>query len=53
MMQYENATKKKIRKVALNLINEKGYDNVTLKEICEASGINKHTFYYYFDSFKG
>lgn len=50
MMQYENATKKKIRKVALNLINEKGYDNVTLKEICEASGINKHTFYYYFDS---
>lgn len=50
MMQYENSTKKKIREVALELINKKEYENVTLKEICEASGINKHTFYYYFKS---
>ena len=50
MRKYENSTKKKIREVALKLIDEKGYENVTLKEICEVSGINKHTFYYYFKS---
>lgn len=50
MRKYENSTKKKIREVALELINEKGYENVTLKEICKLSGINKHTFYYYFKS---
>lgn len=50
MREYENSTKKKIREVALELINKKEYGNVTLKEICEASGINKHTFYYYFKS---
>ncbi len=47
-MGNENATKKRIRDEALKLINEKGFENVTLSDICEASGINKHTFYYYF-----
>ena len=50
MRKYENSTKKKIREVALKLITEKGYDNVTLNEICKISGINKHTFYYYYES---
>ena len=50
MRKYENSTKRKIREVALKLIDEKGYENVTLKEICKISGINKHTFYYYFKS---
>lgn len=49
-MEYENSTKKNIREVALKLFKEKSFENVTLKEICEASGINKHTFYYYFKS---
>lgn len=49
-MEYENSTKKHIRKVALKLFKEKSFENVTLKEICEASGVNKHTFYYYFKS---
>ncbi|MCX7614690.1 MAG: TetR/AcrR family transcriptional regulator [Clostridiales bacterium] len=47
-MEYENATKKRIRQEALKLFGQKGFENVTLNEICEASGINKHTFYYYF-----
>lgn len=47
-MENENATKKRIREEALKLMNLKGFDNVTLSDICEASGINKHTFYYYF-----
>lgn len=49
-MEYENSTKKRIREVALNLFNEKTFETVTLNEICAASGINKHTFYYYFKS---
>lgn len=50
MMEYENQTKKRIREVALNLFNEKTFEQVTLNEICAASGVNKHTFYYYFKS---
>ena len=50
MRKYENSTKRKIREVALELINKNGFENVTLKEICRISGINKHTFYYYFKS---
>lgn len=49
-MEYENSTKKRIREVALKLFNEKDFEKVTLNEICAASGINKHTFYYYFKS---
>ena len=50
MMEYENSTKKRIREVALKLFNEKTFQQVTLNEICSASGVNKHTFYYYFKS---
>ena len=50
MMEYENSTKKRIREIALNLFNEKTFEKVTLNEICAASGVNKHTFYYYFKS---
>ena len=49
-MDHENRTKKRIREEALKLINQKDFDNVTLTDICKASGINKHTFYYYFKS---
>lgn len=50
MMEYENSTKKRIREMALQLFNEKTFEKVTLNEICAASGVNKHTFYYYFKS---
>lgn len=43
-------TKDKILSTALTLIRKKSYDSVTIKDICEASGISKHTFYYYFKS---
>jgi AcrR family transcriptional regulator len=49
-VEYENATKKRIREEALRLIKEKGFEAVSLTDICKASGINKHTFYYYFSS---
>ena len=46
----DNATKKLIRDTATRLFREKSFEDVTLSEICKASGINKHTFYYYYKS---
>ncbi len=46
----ENPTKKRIVDVALDLFLTEGFSNVTINSICEKSGINKHTFYYYFKS---
>jgi hypothetical protein len=34
----------------VDLIKEKGYDSVTLNDICTAASISKNTFYYYFKS---
>lgn len=49
-MTNDNSTKKRIRETALRLFHEKSFETVTLSEICQKSGINKHTFYYYFKS---
>ncbi len=46
-------TKEKIARNGLNLMKQKGYDNVTINEICKESNISKHTFYYHFDSKEG
>ncbi len=43
-------TKEKILKNSIDLINLKGFEAVTLKEICDSANISKHTFYYYFSS---
>lgn len=45
-----NDTKRLIRETATRLFREKSFDAVTLGDICRASGINKHTFYYYYRS---
>lgn len=44
------ATKKKIYKTATQLIQQYGYDHVTIDEICEACGVAKGTFYVHFKS---
>jgi AcrR family transcriptional regulator len=43
-------TKKKILETALTLFKQKGYENVSIAEICEAAGISTSTFYYQFTS---
>lgn len=43
-------TKKKIFETAVQLINEKGYDNVTISEVCKDAGVGKGTFYVHFES---
>ncbi|MEG0077735.1 TetR/AcrR family transcriptional regulator [Anaerorhabdus sp.] len=52
-MRPDNSTKIKIRRNALTLFKERGFDNVTINDICEVCGISKHTFYYYFASKEG
>lgn len=41
-------TQQKIHKTALALMKKYGYDNVTIRDICEASGVATGTFYTYF-----
>lgn len=43
-------TKKKIFDAAIELIKEKGYQNVTIDEICASCNVTKGAFYYHFDS---
>lgn len=50
LVEKYNETKEKIIQRSLELIKKNGYDQVTINDICEASGISKHTFYYYFKS---
>lgn len=44
------ATRDRIVRISFDLFRLKGYDQVTINEICQAAQISKHTFYYYFDS---
>lgn len=46
----DNETKRLIRETATRLFRENSFDSVTIHDICRASGVNKHTFYYYFQS---
>ncbi len=43
-------TKNKIFETASDLMEEKGYNNVTIREICEKAGVAKGTFYHYFSA---
>jgi len=43
-------TKQKIFSTALSLFDEKGYDNVTINDICRQIGLTKGAFYHHFNS---
>lgn len=43
-------TKKKIYETAFRLVEEKGFENITISEICKISGVAKGSFYTYFKS---
>jgi AcrR family transcriptional regulator len=43
-------TKQRLITTAFELFKQKGYEAVTINQICEAVGIVKNTFYYYFES---
>ncbi|SHK26454.1 transcriptional regulator, TetR family [Clostridium cavendishii DSM 21758] len=52
MLRKEKAifTKNKVFETAIELIREKGYENVTISEICEKAGVAKGTFYVHYKS---
>ncbi|MGN1399105.1 MAG: TetR/AcrR family transcriptional regulator [Erysipelotrichaceae bacterium] len=43
-------TKKDIKDGFLELLDEKGFDKITVSELCQKVGINRSTFYYYYDN---
>ncbi|WP_152805546.1 TetR family transcriptional regulator [Alkalibaculum sporogenes] len=45
-------TKPKILVKSIELFKKKGFDNVTINQICESCNITKRTFYYHYDSKK-
>lgn len=47
MMEISD-TKLKVLKAAAELISSQGYYNVSVREICESSGVTKPVLYYYF-----
>jgi AcrR family transcriptional regulator len=49
----ESNTKAKIFKAAARLFSEKGYNGVSMREICEHAGLSKPTIYYHFGSKEG
>lgn len=43
-------TREKVRSSAMDLLSSRGYEQVTVEEICEHAGVSKGTFYVYFKS---
>lgn len=50
MLNADSPTKDLIRDTAMELFREKGYEAVTVMDICNGCGITKRTFYYHFKS---
>ena len=51
--QEQNATAEKILETASKLFAEKGFANVSVRDICRATGTTPPVLYYYFGSKKG
>lgn len=50
MTSNMTSTRDLIRDTALDLFKEKGYENVTIMDICRKCEITKRTFYYHYES---
>ncbi len=43
-------TRNKIYKIAIDLMEKKGFDNITIEDISKKAGVSVGAFYHYFDS---
>lgn len=50
MDQRETNTKDHIRETAMELFKKRGFEHVTVMDICQASDVTKRTFYYHFET---
>lgn len=50
MLTKGERTKQHIFDTAMKLIKERGFDNVSVSDICEAAGVAKGTFYVHYDA---
>ena len=50
MLKKGKSTKKELQDKAFELFENRGYDNVTINDICTELGLTKGAFYYYFKS---
>lgn len=48
--QQADATKRRIFDCALSLLMERGYDNITIRDIVTAADVSIGSFYHYYDS---
>ena len=48
--QQAEKTKKKLERVALRLFSKRGFDQVSIRDICQEAKVSVGTFYHYFDS---
>ena len=48
MARWDPGTEQRLRKAALELFTEHGYDDVTVTQIAERAGITRRTFFRYF-----
>jgi len=45
-----NKTERRIAEAFLDILETKSYKDVTVKDIADKAGVNRNTFYYYFDN---
>lgn len=53
VVSTDPGTKQKIFMAAAQLFFERGYNGVSIREICEETGVSKPTLYYYFGNKEG
>jgi AcrR family transcriptional regulator len=53
VISADPGTKQKIFMAAAQLFFERGYNGVSIREICEKTGVSKPTLYYYFGNKEG
>lgn len=48
--QRSRATRERLALEAMKLFREKGYDAVTVEDICDAAGVSRSSYYFHFDA---